>query len=555
MEVLFVLNNQKLPLSIRRDMTIGAVKEALAAKHAAAAGPGLRFFKAGAVLQDAKKVKDYGIKAGDGIIVGVGSGGGGATAGHEGIAAPARSPQKAVPGDAMGVGAESARTANNSETLQSLSAASATATGASNAAGADCSGGGAAGGIAVAAGGGAGAARALAGRRAGGGLGGRLDRAAAELPASPAGGAGPMASTEGAGAAAGGAAAAVSAASGSRGNLSVEEQLGLPAKPLGRTMSMSYTGSETEERRKEERAWKLRQQQSEANLLGLDLPPGAGGGGGVAGRAFGNPLAGQEEAAKKDALAAKLNGKRYFCPITNEAFQTWEEMAAHLLALRELMDEEEAQNLASELSGKGDAALAEVVLGQRAIGEGGGGAGSAAPAAQPVSAAEANVNAAIERIERLQAFADDCKQRYNSDECATSYSAQQSQLDAVYLFVKDKMRGTQDFAQEGPNIDNFLAVTFTVQASSLLPLLLEWLLVEEEVQAMQKYLNDCIMGGDSSALEECALWQRSIDETSGALYYCHVETGESRWDEPPSIVIVPANLTSAIYAMRLAYQA
>jgi hypothetical protein len=105
-----------------------------------------------------------------------------------------------------------------------------------------------------------------------------------------------------------------------------------------------------------------------------------------------------------------------------------------------------------------------VVLGQRAIGEGGGGAGttisefdvaegSTVPAAQPVSAAEANVNAAIERIERLQAFADDCKQRYNSDECAASYSAQQSQLDAVYLFVKEKMRGTQDFAQEGPNID------------------------------------------------------------------------------------------------------
>jgi hypothetical protein len=41
--------------------------------------------------------------------------------------------------------------------------------------------------------------------------------------------------------------------------------------------------------------------------------------------------------------------------------------------------------------------------------------------------------------------------------------------------------------------------------------------VEEEVQAMQKYLNDCIMGGDSSALEECVLWQRSIDETSGKI--------------------------------------
>ena len=221
--------------------------------------------------------------------------------------------------------------------------------------------------------------------------------------------------------------------------------------------------TEVTARRREEREWRLRQMQREAELLGLDLPPGAAAD--CAPKLNGQPdeplaagLGAKATTPSKTGLAQKLSGKRYFCPVTNETFQTWEELAAHLLALRELMDEDEALRLASQLEGTGDAALAEVVMRQRAVVDGAGeGADESNVACLPekleASPTEENLNAAIVRIERLQAFADDCKRRYMSDECAASYSAEQSQLHALYAFVKEKMHCSPDFAQEACAID------------------------------------------------------------------------------------------------------
>ena len=66
-----MLNNQRLPLTIRPNMAIAEVKSSLAAQHGKSVPPAgeLLFLKAGTVLSDTKTVRDYNIATGDGIIV------------------------------------------------------------------------------------------------------------------------------------------------------------------------------------------------------------------------------------------------------------------------------------------------------------------------------------------------------------------------------------------------------------------------------------------------------------------------------------------------------
>ena len=105
-------------------------------------------------------------------------------------------------------------------------------------------------------------------------------------------------------------------------------------------------------------------------------------------------------------------------------------------------------------------------------------------------------------------------------------------------------------------IDAFLAQTFAHPSGSLLPLLLEWLLVEEELLATQAFLEAAMTGAGGAAggdLPAGGGWEKKTDEASGAPYYVHVESAESRWDEPPPVALVSPALRSAVYALRAVY--
>jgi hypothetical protein len=107
-----------------------------------------------------------------------------------------------------------------------------------------------------------------------------------------------------------------------------------------------------------------------------------------------------------------------------------------------------------------------------------------------------------------------------------------------YLFLKEKIHFQQDLVSQEKEISDFIFALLDQRDAPLIPLLLEWLLLESEVLRLQGQIQEELgqgaMSEPSAVADGDAFWTQSWDENAQAFFYFHSVTGESVW-EPPAV--------------------
>uniref|UniRef100_K3WME0 BART domain-containing protein n=1 Tax=Globisporangium ultimum (strain ATCC 200006 / CBS 805.95 / DAOM BR144) TaxID=431595 RepID=K3WME0_GLOUD len=112
-------------------------------------------------------------------------------------------------------------------------------------------------------------------------------------------------------------------------------------------------------------------------------------------------------------------------------------------------------------------------------------------------------------------------------QCFEFKAVSQPHLDRMYLFLKEKVHYQQDLVSQEKEISDFIFTQIDESDAPLIPLLLEWLLLESEGLRVQTQIQDQLNGARDEGY-----WIQEWDEGSRAFYYMHSVTQESVWEAP-----------------------
>lgn len=93
--------------------------------------------------------------------------------------------------------------------------------------------------------------------------------------------------------------------------------------------------------------------------------------------------------------------------------------------------------------------------------------------------------------------------------------------------MKEKVHYQQDLVSQEKDISDFIFTQIQESDAPLIPLLLEWLLLESEGLRVQTQIQDQLNGARDEGY-----WVQDWDEGSKAFYYVHSVTNESIWEAP-----------------------
>ncbi|KAG6609088.1 uncharacterized protein IUM83_13409 [Phytophthora cinnamomi] len=142
----------------------------------------------------------------------------------------------------------------------------------------------------------------------------------------------------------------------------------------------------------------------------------------------------------------------------------------------------------------------------------------------PEQAAEEELTGLFTHIETIGERLKDVKSR-----CFKFESVTQQQMDTIYLFLKEKVHYKQDLVAQERDISAFIFTQIHEKDEALIPLMLEWLLLESEQLRTQNQIQEHLAGPRDEGY-----WAQVWDEASQAFYYVNSVSKESVW-EPPSV--------------------
>ncbi|KAG6972466.1 hypothetical protein JG688_00003980 [Phytophthora aleatoria] len=111
--------------------------------------------------------------------------------------------------------------------------------------------------------------------------------------------------------------------------------------------------------------------------------------------------------------------------------------------------------------------------------------------------------------------------------CFKFESINQQQMDTIYLYLKEKVHHKQDLVSQEREISAFIFTQIHEKDESLVPLMLEWLLLESEQLRTQNQIQEHLAGPRDEGY-----WTQAWDEASQAFYYVNSESKESVWEPP-----------------------
>ncbi|KAF4139788.1 WW domain-containing protein [Phytophthora infestans] len=111
--------------------------------------------------------------------------------------------------------------------------------------------------------------------------------------------------------------------------------------------------------------------------------------------------------------------------------------------------------------------------------------------------------------------------------CFKFESVTQQQMDTIYLYLKEKVHYKQDLVSQEKEIAAFIFMQIHEKDESLVPLILEWLLLESEQLRTQTQIQEHLAGPRDEGY-----WTQEWDESSQAFYYVNSESKESVWEPP-----------------------
>ncbi|OWZ23904.1 hypothetical protein PHMEG_0001128 [Phytophthora megakarya] len=111
--------------------------------------------------------------------------------------------------------------------------------------------------------------------------------------------------------------------------------------------------------------------------------------------------------------------------------------------------------------------------------------------------------------------------------CFKFESVTQQQMDTVYLYLKEKVHYKQDLASQEREISTFIFTQIQEKDETLIPTMLEWLLLESEQLRTQKQIQEHLAGP-----REEGYWTQAWDDASQAFYYVNSASRESVWEPP-----------------------
>ncbi|ETI45781.1 hypothetical protein F443_09722 [Phytophthora nicotianae P1569] len=111
--------------------------------------------------------------------------------------------------------------------------------------------------------------------------------------------------------------------------------------------------------------------------------------------------------------------------------------------------------------------------------------------------------------------------------CFIFESVTQQQMDTIYLYLKEKVHYKQDLVSQEKEIATFIFTQVQEKDESLIPLMLEWLLLESEQLRTQNQIQEHLAGPRDEGY-----WTQVWDEASQAFYYVNSESQESVWEPP-----------------------
>lgn len=116
-------------------------------------------------------------------------------------------------------------------------------------------------------------------------------------------------------------------------------------------------------------------------------------------------------------------------------------------------------------------------------------------------------------------------------QCFEFKSVAQQEMDTMYLFLKEKVHYQQDLVSQEKEIFEFIFSQIQQSDAALVPLLLEWLLLESEDLRVKNQIQDQIQDQLNGVCDD-GYWVQDWDEGSQAFFYVHSVTGESKWEAP-----------------------
>ncbi|KAE9012127.1 hypothetical protein PR001_g14508 [Phytophthora rubi] len=111
--------------------------------------------------------------------------------------------------------------------------------------------------------------------------------------------------------------------------------------------------------------------------------------------------------------------------------------------------------------------------------------------------------------------------------CFKFESVTQQQMDTIYLFLKEKVHHRQDLVAQERDISAFIFKQIQEKDEALIPLMLEWLLLESEQLRTQNQIQEHLAGP-----RDDGYWTQVWDEASQAFYYVNSVSKESIWESP-----------------------
>lgn len=140
------------------------------------------------------------------------------------------------------------------------------------------------------------------------------------------------------------------------------------------------------------------------------------------------------------------------------------------------------------------------------------------------------------QIETIQTRLRDVKKQ-----CFEFKSVGQPAMDTMYLFLKEKVHYQQDLVSQEKEISEFVFTQIQESDASVVPMLLEWLLLEAEGLRVQHQIQEQLDDGQAiMSTPDEGYWVQTWDEESQSCYYLHSVSGESVW-EPPSCGYLDVN--------------
>lgn len=118
-------------------------------------------------------------------------------------------------------------------------------------------------------------------------------------------------------------------------------------------------------------------------------------------------------------------------------------------------------------------------------------------------------------------------------QCFAFKSVTSETMDILYLYLKEKIHYHQDLVSQERIIFDFISAHLDQNDTGLIPLLLEWLLLESEAISVQNQIQEALGQERPNAQSESqGYWTQTWDESSQAYFYYHSVSGESVWEPP-----------------------